>query len=147
MIKFGQVQSYNEKTGVATIQYVRPDACAKCGACGSLNQTGTIQLKAECEAGDWVKIVLPDGHFMGAMALAYGLPLVLFLAGLALGYILSGQSEGWALAGSFLGLCVSFVILKLNERRIKGKPEWTPRVDAVYKERPKASDIGCGAED
>ncbi len=143
MIKFGQVQAYNEKTGVATIEYIRPDACAKCGACQSLNQTGAIELKCDCQAGDWVKIVLPDSHFIGAMGMAYGLPLVLFLGGLALGYTLSGQSEGWALTGSFIGLAVSLLTLKLNEKRIKGKPEWTPRVDEVYKERPSTADIGC----
>ena len=143
MIKFGQVTAYNEKTGVATIAYVRPDACAKCGACGSLNQTGTIDLKAECEVGNWVRVVLPDGRFMGATVMAYVVPLVCFLAGLALGYTLSGQSEGWALAGSFIGLGVSLIALRLNEKRIAGKPEWTPRVDAVYTEKPQMDDMGC----
>jgi len=47
MIKFGQVQAYDKTTGEATIVYMRPDACAKCGAlhlphrmcpeCGSYN--------------------------------------------------------------------------------------------------------------
>jgi len=144
MIKFGQVLTYNEKTGMATIEYVRPDACAKCGACQSLNKTGSIELKCDCEAGDWVRIVMPEKHFMGAMGIAYGVPLVLFLVGLALGYILSGQSEGWALAGSFIGLAVSLVCLKINEKRIAGKPGWTPRVDMVYKTKPEMDDLGCG---
>ena len=144
MIKFGQVQAYNEKTGVATIAYVRPDACAKCGGCSSMNQTGTIELPCACQAGDWVRIVLPEKNFMGAMAMAYGLPLALFLAGLAGGYIFSGHSEGWAITGSFIGLAVSLVCLKVNEKRIAGKPEWTPRVDAVYKEKPSMDDMGCG---
>lgn len=143
MIKFGQVQAYDEKTGVATIAYVRPDACAKCGACGSLNQTGTIDLKADCAVGNWVKVVLPDGRFMTATALAYVLPLVLFLAGLMLGYVLSDHSEGWAMGGSLIGLGVSLVCLKINERRIAGKPEWTPHVAEVYDHRPEMDDLGC----
>lgn len=143
MIKYGQVQAFNQQTGVATIAYVRPDACAKCGGCASMNQTNTIDLKCECAVGDWVRIVLPDAHFMGAMGLAYGLPLILFLGGLAAGYLLSGHSEGWAITGSFIGLGVSLVMLKLNEKRISGKPEWTPRVDGVYKDRPPMDDVGC----
>lgn len=143
MIKYGQVQAFNQQTGVATIAYVRPDACAKCGGCASMNQTNTIDLKCECAVGDWVRIVLPDAHFMGAMGLAYGLPLILFLGGLAAGYLLSGHSEGWAITGSFIGLGVSLVMLKLNEKRISGKPEWTPRVDGVYKDRPLMDDVGC----
>ena len=144
MIKFGQVKAYNPKTGVATIAYVRPDACAKCNACGSLNQTGTIELKADCAEGDWVKVVLPDSRFISATAMAYAVPLVCFLVGLALGYMLSGQSEAWALAGSFAGLGVSLLCLKWNEKRIAGRPEWTPHVEAVYKEKPQMDDLGCG---
>jgi len=144
MIKFGQVKKYNPKTGVATIAYVRPDACAKCGACGSLNQTGTIDLKADCAEGDWVKVVLPDSRFMGATVMAYVLPLCCFLGGLAAGYALSGQSEGWALAGSLIGLGVSLIGLRINEKRIAGKPEWMPHVEAVYKTKPMMDDIGCG---
>lgn len=144
MMKFGQVLSFNEKTGMATIEYVRPDTCAKCGACQSMNKTGSIELKCDCVPGDWVRIVMPERNFMGAMAIAYGLPLVLFLAGLALGYVLSGKSEGWALIGSLIGIGVSLILLKINEKRIAGRPDWTPRVDAVYKDKPQMDDLGCG---
>ena len=144
MIKFGHVLSYNEKTGVATIEYVRPDACAKCGACQSMNKTGSIELRCDCSEGDWVRIVMPEKNFMGAMTIAYGIPLALFLLGLALCYTLSVQSEGGALLGSFIGLAVSLICLKLNEKRIAGKPGWTPRVDAVYKTKPEMDDLGCG---
>ncbi len=144
MIKFGQVVAYNEKTGMATINYIRPEACAKCGACGGLSQTGSIDLKADCEVGNWVKVVLPDGRFMTATALAYVIPLIGFLAGLFLGSSLSGGSELWALGGSMIGLLICLIGLKLNEKHIAGKPEWTPHVEQVYTERPDDLDaIGC----
>jgi len=144
MIKFGQVTAYDAKTGVATISYVRPDACAKCGGCGSMNQTGTIELKAECAVGNWVKVVLPDSRFMSATLIAYVIPLICFLAGLFGGYTLSGQSELWAVLGSLLGIGVSLVGLRLNEKRIAGKPEWTPHVAQVYTSKPDMDAIGCG---
>lgn len=143
MIKFGQVTAYEPKTGMATIAYIRPDACAKCGACGFMNQTGTIELKADCAVGNWVKVVLPDNRFMTATALAYAVPLLGFLIGLFAGYMLSGRSEGWAIAGSALGLGLCVVGLRLNERHIAGKPEWTPHVAEVYTDRPEMDDIGC----
>ena len=90
MIKFGQVQAYDKTTGEATIVYMRPDACAKCGACGGGGKSRSIRLKADCAVGDWVKVELPDGRFLGATALAYALPLACFLLGLFLGYSLSG---------------------------------------------------------
>lgn len=144
MIKFGQVTAYNEKTGVATITYIRPEACAKCGGCGALTQTGSIELKADCKVGNWVRVSLPDGRFMSATALAYVVPLIGFLAGLFTGWYASGANELWALGGSFIGLGVCLAGLKLNEKRIAGRPEWTPRVTAVYTERPDSLDaIGC----
>ena len=144
MIKFGQVTAYNSKTGVATITYIRPEACARCGGCGALTQTGSIQLKADCSVGNWVKVVLPDGRFMTATALAYILPLIGFLAGLFAGNALSGGNELWALGGSLIGLLLCLLGLKLNEKRIAGKPEWTPHVAEVYTQRPDSLDaIGC----
>lgn len=143
MIKFGQVTEYNEKTRKATITYIRPDACAKCGACGSLNQSGTIQLKADCKQGDWVRVVLPDGRFLSAAALAYIVPLIGFFIGLLGGYLLSGKSELWALGGSLLGVLVSLVILRIVDQKISGNPSWTPCVDHVYSEKPMMDDIGC----
>ena len=144
MIKFGQVTAYNEKKGIATITYIRPEACAKCGGCGALTQTGTIDLKADCAVGDWVKVELPDGRFMSASVMAYVFPLLGFLAGLVAGYYLTGGNELAALGGSLAGLALCLLLLKWNEKRISGKPEWTPHVAEVYSERPDSLDaIGC----
>lgn len=144
MIKFGQVTAYDENTRIATIAYVRPDACAKCGGCGSMNQTGTIELRADCAVGNWVKVVLPDGRFMSATAIAYVIPLICFLVGLFAGFRISDGSELWALGGSIIGLAVSLLVLRINEKRIAGKPEWTPHVAEVYQCKPDIDDIGCG---
>lgn len=143
MIKFGQVTAYDEATQTATISYVRPDACAKCGGCSSMNQQGTIRLKAKCAVGNWVKVALPDERFLSATVVAYVIPLVCLLGGLFLGYFLSGRSEGWALAGSAVGLALSLGVLRLNERHIAGRPEWTPRVAQVYETKPDMDDLGC----
>ena len=144
MIKFGQVTAYDESKKLATISYVRPDACAKCGGCGSMNQTGTIQLKADCAVGNWVKVVLPDSRFMTATLIAYIIPLICFLIGLFAGYTLSGKSELWAVLGSLIGIGVSLIGLRINEKRIAGKPEWTPHVAEVYTSKPDMDAIGCG---
>ena len=119
MVKFGQVTAYDPQTGMAEISYIRPDACAKCGACSSLNKTGKITLQipasvaspASCAPGSWVKVFLPDGKFLSAAALAYALPLLGFLAGLLLGYFLSGKQDLWAVLGGLagIGLCLPFL--------------------------------------
>ena len=48
MTKFGEVLQYDGRSGVAVMRYIRPDACAKCGACGHMDQQGSIRLKADC---------------------------------------------------------------------------------------------------
>ena len=48
-----------------------------------------------------------------------------------------------AIGGSAIGLALCVVGLRLNEKRIAGKPEWTPRVAEVYTEKPEMDDIGC----
>ena len=63
------------------VRFERPEACAKCGACGGGGKSRSIRLKADCAVGDWVKVELPDGRFLGATALAYALPLACFSAG------------------------------------------------------------------
>ena len=143
MIKFGRVTAYDEATQTATIAYERPEACAKCGGCGSMSQTGTIELKAVCEVGNWVKVVLPDGRFMTATLMAYIIPLICFLVGLFAGFRMSDGSELWAVGGSLIGLGVSLIVLRLNEKRIAGKPEWTPHVEAVYTDKPDMDAFGC----
>ncbi len=144
MIKFGQVTEYDAGTGTATIEYSRPEACEKCGACGSAKHSGKIMLKAQCKAGDWVRVELPDGRFVKASVLAYALPFAGLVAGILAGWFLLGQNELITALCAFAGMAAAFLIIRLADRRIRGKAEWTPRVTAVYEEKPEMDDIGCG---
>ena len=80
MTKFGRVTAFDASSGMATIVYERPQACEKCGACSGRGYTGTLVIQAHCAVGDWVRVELPDGRFLGASALAYVLPLCGLLA-------------------------------------------------------------------
>ena len=145
VVKFGQVTTYDPVTQLAVITYSRPDACAKCGACGHMDQQGSIRLKADCAVGDWVRVVFPDQKFVGAAALAYGLPLALLLLGLAVGCALSAGRDVGLLRGAAAGLLAGVLCLRLCEKRLAGRADWAPRVDAVYSHKPNQTDIGCGA--
>jgi positive regulator of sigma E activity len=143
MTKFGQVLAYDENKGIATIGYSRPDACEKCGACGAQSHQGSITLKVECRPGDWVRVELPQERFLQATAFAYVLPLIGLLGGLALGFLGGGGADGPTLLGGCAGLGISLLLLWLNEKRIQGRPEWTPRVTQVYHEKPSLEDLRC----
>ena len=143
MTKFGQVYAYDPVQKLATIHYSRPEACQKCGACGTGSQSGTVVLKGECKVGDWVRVELPEGRFLQATAIAYVVPLIGLLAGLALGWLLGGGTDGFTLLGALVGLGLSVLVLKAVDRRVSGRPEWTPRITAVYEELPDIEQIGC----
>lgn len=143
MIKFGMVKAFDDATGIATVEYIRPDACAKCGACGMLNKKGIIELKAECAVGNWVKVFLPEKNFLSAAAIAYIIPLIGFLGGLFLAYFLSDHSDLWSILGGMIGLLLCLLIVRFTEKKVKGRPEWTPHVEAVYQAKPEMDDIGC----
>jgi len=143
MTKFGQVYEYNEKTRIADIHFSRPEACTKCGACGSLSQTGTIALQADCKVGDWVRVEMPEGRFLEATAIAYVIPLAGLFLGIASGWFVGKGNDGLALAGAMIGLLVSVGVLWFVNRRISGRPEWTPRVTEVFTDKPNTQEIGC----
>ena len=146
MTKFGQVYEYNEETKMATVRFERPDACKKCGACGNGSQTGTITLKADCKVGDWVRVELPEGRFLSATALIYVLPLFGLLLGLGLGWLLGNGSDIAMLIGAIACVGLSVGALYFIDKRIAGKPEWTPRVTEVYSSLPDIEQIGCMPE-
>ena len=143
MIKFGQAVEVQPDKGTATIRFSRPEACSKCGACGSLSQTGTITLQADCKVGEWVRVEMPEGRFLEATAITYVIPLVGLIAGIAAGGLLSGGNDGLTLVGALAGLALSAGVLFLIDKRISGRPEWTPRVTAVYDSLPTEEEIGC----
>ena len=143
MTQLGQVSAYNEKTGIATITYARLDACEKCGACGGAPHNSSIELKANCKVGDWVRVDFPEKRFLQASLMAYTLPLLCLLIGLVLGNMLGGGHDGWTLAGGGTGLAVCVVLLRLNEHRIAGKDRWRPHIAEVYQHNPTPESIGC----
>ena len=146
MTKFGQVYEYNAATGMASVRFSRPEACAKCGGCGAGSQQGTVTLKAECKVGDWVRVELPEGRFLSATAIAYVIPLLLFFIGLGLGWLLGHGSDIAMLVGSVAGIALSAGVLFIINRRIAGRPQWTPRITEVYDSAPDMSQIGCSGE-
>ena len=142
MTKFGQVVAYDKNAGIATIEFSRPEACEKCGACGTFSHKGSVSLRADCAVGNWVRMDFPESRFLQAATLAYGLPLVGFVAGLALGQFFT-HSEGGAVLGAVLGLLLSIGVLWLNERRIKNRADWSAHVAEIYPDKPSPDALGC----
>jgi sigma-E factor negative regulatory protein RseC len=87
-------------------------------ALGQGRKTRLLRLPNTIHArpGDAVVVCAQDGAVLRSAWFAYGLPLLLALAGAALGLELTG-SEGAALAGMLTGLLVGFLLLRTRSRQ------------------------------
>lgn len=146
MTQFGRVTAYDPETHIATITFIRPEACEKCGACTGRKHHGEVRLRADCAVGQWVRVELPEGRFLQATFLAYICPLVGLLAGLALGHWLGGGADGATLLGGALGLGLPLAALALLDRRLRKDARWQPVVSEVYDAQPTGETIGCSSE-
>lgn len=144
MIKFGQVKERNDAKGLVTIRFERPEACGKCNACGTGSQKGEVTLPSDCQVGAWVRVEMPEGRFVQATALVYILPLAGLLLGLFGGWKLGAGSDLWTVLGALAGLVIALSSLYLVDRQLSKKPEWMPKITAVYDDKPDIGDIGCG---
>ena len=136
MRKTGTVISVQDD--MIEVRFERPEACAKCGACGEGRKTcTTLKLRAQAQVGDEVVVELPEGRVAQASLLAYTVPLVFFVAGLlaaapvrsALG--LTVPQDLLAVILGLLGLGLSLLILRAVEPRIRRRSGWRPQVVSV----------------
>lgn len=90
MGEIGKVMKTNGTT--VEITFTRSEACAKCRACTAGLQKDEMHVTAEnacgAEKGDWVEMDLADGHFLKAVLIMYGFPLLMLITGGVGGYFL-----------------------------------------------------------
>ena len=144
MRKTGTVIAQND--GMIDVQFERPEACAKCGACGEGRaQCTTLTLKAEANIGDEIVVEIPEGRVAQASMLAYIVPLLFFIAGLllagpvraALG--LSIPADLFTVLLGLAGIGLALIVLRALEPHMKKRGTWQPRVISV---RPRDANGG-----
>ena len=146
MIKFGQVIERNDRKGLVTIRFERPEACGKCNACAAGSQKGEVTLQSGCKVGEWARVELPESRFLQATALVYVIPLCGLVGGILLGWLLGSGNDLWTVLGALFGLLLSLLILFGVDRRVSRKSEWIPKITAVYQDKPTSEDMGCVME-
>lgn len=116
--------------GTVELTVTRKTACGhRCDGCGRCaGKTPDLVIRAKCDIpvalGDWVE-VYSDNKVLGAAALVYGLPVVLFL----LGYLLPAfLREGWRYACGGIGFLLGLAAAVLFDRRMKRKAALSYRV-------------------
>ncbi len=131
MLRTGKVVA--AEGGELEVCFERPEACAHCGACGGQKEETLVKIPGDVPVGRWIDVDMPEKQVLKASILAYVLPLILLLAGLALGSALFEQEALWALTGiACMGL--AWLILHLIEKRMKRRDVWQPKIVNVYGE-------------
>ena len=129
MLRTGKVVAASG--GELEVCFERPEACAHCGACAGQKEKTTVRIPGDVPAGRWIDVDMPETQVLKASVLAYVLPVVMLLAGLALGSALFAREVLWAVTG-ILCMGLSWLILRLIEKRMKQKDVWQPKIVNVY---------------
>ncbi len=131
MVKTGKVVAYDK--GKIKVCFERPEACAKCGQCGSIKET-LITLAGTASPGDMVDVFLPEGQLLKYTAVAYIIPLAGLLIGLVLGKAVFGSETAEIILALLFGI-VSAVIVVLYDRRVQKRGNGVPYVVKVHPAR------------
>jgi len=111
----------------ASIQLDHSQSASCGGGCGCSSAcSGPPVVKVErgdLEQGDRVSVRIPHANSYLAIALIFGLPLVLFMTGIGVGQALQGGDEvgAYSVAGGLAGLALAFLIAWLANRAISRK--------------------------
>ena len=131
MLRSGKVVA--AENGVLEVCFERPEACAHCGQCGGQKAETFVKIPGSAPVGRWIDVDMPEGQVLKASMLAYVMPLLMLLGGLALGSMIFENDLLKALTG-IMCMGVSWLTLRWVEKRMKAKSVWQPRVVNVYGE-------------
>ena len=132
MLRTGRVVGVLD--GEVEVCFERPEACARCGACTGHKHESLVKIPGDAPVGSWVDVDMPEAQVLKASLLAYVIPLVMLLAGLALGSVLFSNEMLWAATGVlFMG--ISWALLHVIDKKAR-RAGWQPRILAVHEEQP-----------
>ena len=88
---------------------------------GNAQQSYQVKNPLQAMPNDFVKVAVSDSALLGSAFWAYGLPLLLLMAGALLGSILAVplHRELFSLLGAVLGFLLSFLVLRLRNEKAK----------------------------
>ena len=118
-----------EHEGRLMAEVERTEACQHCRAC-DLGTSKSVYMelpKGDYKPGDKVELELGDNRLAGASLIAYGIPMVLFLAGIAVGAVFF-TSEVAQIILALFGLAIGLGLVMITESRRKASGKYAPKV-------------------
>lgn len=121
--------------GYAIVEMERSSSCSKCSSCKTTKSgkmVGKAQNKAGAKVGDIVVLEM-QGSFLGAVSIAYIIPLIAFFAGYYLGAEILGKSELHGIIGAFALMTFSFGFVIIYDRYAKTKRKYELAIKKIKK--------------
>ncbi|MBO4837735.1 MAG: SoxR reducing system RseC family protein [Clostridia bacterium] len=125
-----------KKGSLLRVCFERPDACEGCKGCakGLVPQRELLTVFGQAEVGDQVDVRMPEARTLKATLMAYAVPLLAMLAGLAVGFMLNcGDLVSLLLALG--GLAAGYLAVRAFEMRLRRDPLGRPTVISVVQSR------------
>ena len=130
MLRTGKVVSASH--GKLEVCFERPEACAHCKACGEVHES-LVTIPGNAPVGSRIDVDMPEKQVLKASAIAYVIPLLLLIGGIAAGQALFHQEALSAVCG-LVCMGLSWFILRLIDTKMRGKDIWQPKILAVHEE-------------
>lgn len=136
---------------VETIQQSSCGGCAAKSTCGqglvakyTSGKRNHIRLVTDqsLRVGDQVVLGIPENTLLKSAFLAYGLPLLLFIAAAGVADSLFGAPEPWVIGIGILALCLGFVLVRLISGVGAGKSSFQPLILKVL----PATEVTAGGD-
>lgn len=141
MIRTGTVIE-ESKQGIS-VCFEKLAACAGCNGCGREQKTTTVFVRGEAKIGDRISVQMPDVKILKASIMMYLIPFMGFILGLVLGNVFSQGKDLWMVSGSFIGLFLSVIVLKLTDKLLGEKKAWQPKIIAINPEVEQDESFLC----
>lgn len=119
-----------EETGIVkevkgrtmTVEMERKSACSSCKMCAMSQEGGKMILELEnrinAVPGDKVALELPGSSILLASLLAYAVPLMFFIVGIAAGNFILRGNQALAVICGIIFMAAGFVFVKIAEKKL-----------------------------
>ena len=128
MEKVGEVTAVYGNT--VEVTFCTDKDCGACHVCDGGDKRTVLRLTGTASVGDYAVVELPGATVLKASLLAYVLPIVGLLGGMAAGNLIAGSAPAAAIGGA-LGLILCLLAVWLTEKKRQQSPQWKPVLKQV----------------
>ncbi len=123
--------------GQASIQLLQSENCSQCSVNSACSGFGAgariIRLPVDqtFHVNDEVELSFESSTHLTSAVIVFLMPVFFMIAGLAFAVIRYGQSDKFAIAGTFGGLILGFILVWIINKLLAKKAVWNPIIRKI----------------